>query len=265
MLGIMAFGIRSRLQWHFQDAAAPQNTRRGPTTSAWIPRGSDWQLRHGFCRVCSREGVLRTKILDGHCISTAVSVPPIHVELDILRFMISLLKRFLPISALGKDWRPYAPSTSTSSFNIAARRCQSRSLHDLMVTALNGAVRVGACSFRSLLRPASRAPGRHRASILPRLTSHRDHRSAFSSLASKRTSLSSFERPATLSRTTFNSPQSRYCSHHRRMCRDQGDIDGSMAAAGREVLPTNVKATHYDLTLEPDFKEFTFEGSVRIE
>lgn len=34
---------------------------------------------------------------------------------------------------------------------------------------------------------------------------------------------------------------------------------------GREVLPTNVKPLHYDLTLEPDFKEFMYEGTVVIE
>ncbi len=34
---------------------------------------------------------------------------------------------------------------------------------------------------------------------------------------------------------------------------------------GREVLPTNVKPLHYDLTLEPDFEKFTYEGKVVIE
>lgn len=34
---------------------------------------------------------------------------------------------------------------------------------------------------------------------------------------------------------------------------------------GREVLPINVKPMHYDLTLEPDFEKFTYEGTVVIE
>ncbi|KAI2482745.1 Aminopeptidase 2 mitochondrial [Pyrenophora tritici-repentis] len=34
---------------------------------------------------------------------------------------------------------------------------------------------------------------------------------------------------------------------------------------GREVLPTNVKPLHYDLTLEPDFGNFTYQGTVTIE
>jgi aminopeptidase 2 len=34
---------------------------------------------------------------------------------------------------------------------------------------------------------------------------------------------------------------------------------------GREVLPANVKPIHYDLTLEPDFANFTYQGTVTIE
>ncbi|AJS53067.1 Ape2p [Saccharomyces cerevisiae YJM1447] len=33
----------------------------------------------------------------------------------------------------------------------------------------------------------------------------------------------------------------------------------------REILPDNVVPLHYDLTVEPDFKTFKFEGSVKIE
>ena len=36
-------------------------------------------------------------------------------------------------------------------------------------------------------------------------------------------------------------------------------------ANGREVLPTNVKPLHYDLTLEPNFEKFNYEGTVVIE
>ena len=44
------------------------------------------------------------------------------------------------------------------------------------------------------------------------------------------------------------------------------DIEGSVdVTKGREVLPTNVKPTHYDLTLEPNFEKFTYEGTVVIE
>lgn len=34
---------------------------------------------------------------------------------------------------------------------------------------------------------------------------------------------------------------------------------------GRVILPKNVKPLHYDLTLEPDFENFTYEGTVVIE
>lgn len=59
----------------------------------------------------------------------------------------------------------------------------------------------------------------------------------------------------------------RYCSCQRAMCR--GDVDlpgGSMDVKNaRVLLPTNVKPVHYDLTLEPDFEKFTYEGTVVIE
>lgn len=34
---------------------------------------------------------------------------------------------------------------------------------------------------------------------------------------------------------------------------------------GREILPANVKPTHYDITLEPDLEAFTYKGKVIIE
>ena len=49
------------------------------------------------------------------------------------------------------------------------------------------------------------------------------------------------------------------------MCRAEGDASGSVATPDREVLPTNVKPLHYDLTLEPNFEKFTYNGSVTIE
>lgn len=59
----------------------------------------------------------------------------------------------------------------------------------------------------------------------------------------------------------------RHCSHQRNMCKaHEGVMSGSMdVTKGREVLPKNVKPIHYDLTLEPDFEKFTYEGTVIIE
>jgi aminopeptidase 2 len=59
----------------------------------------------------------------------------------------------------------------------------------------------------------------------------------------------------------------RYCSHRRNMCKHFGaDVHTGMdVTQAREVLPTNVKPTHYNLTLEPDFEKFTYEGTVVIE
>lgn len=59
----------------------------------------------------------------------------------------------------------------------------------------------------------------------------------------------------------------RHCSHRRTMCRHFG-AEGNASidiTKGREVLPANVKPLHYDLTLEPDFEKFTYDGTVTIE
>ncbi|KAJ5701755.1 hypothetical protein N7488_009303 [Penicillium malachiteum] len=50
------------------------------------------------------------------------------------------------------------------------------------------------------------------------------------------------------------------------MCHARRDeVSGSTNVQGREVLPTNVKPVHYDLTLEPNFEKFTYDGSVVID
>ncbi|WEW59530.1 Aminopeptidase 2 mitochondrial [Emydomyces testavorans] len=46
---------------------------------------------------------------------------------------------------------------------------------------------------------------------------------------------------------------------------DEGAGGAASVAANREVLPTNVKPVHYDLTLEPNLENFTYEGTVVID
>jgi len=51
------------------------------------------------------------------------------------------------------------------------------------------------------------------------------------------------------------------------MCRHFG-AEGNASidiTKGRQVLPANVKPLHYDLTLEPDFRHFTYQGTVTID
>ncbi|KAL4946615.1 hypothetical protein BDV06DRAFT_218082 [Aspergillus oleicola] len=45
----------------------------------------------------------------------------------------------------------------------------------------------------------------------------------------------------------------------------RSELSGSTSVPGREVLPTNVKPTHYDLTLEPNFETFKYDGTVVID
>ena len=61
--------------------------------------------------------------------------------------------------------------------------------------------------------------------------------------------------------------QTRQCSYRRAMCNGNADMPGGSVDvdAHREVLPKNVKPLHYDLTLEPNFESFKYEGKVVIE
>ncbi|KAA8648937.1 hypothetical protein EYZ11_002412 [Aspergillus tanneri] len=47
--------------------------------------------------------------------------------------------------------------------------------------------------------------------------------------------------------------------------RADGPSGSTNVPHGREVLPTNVKPVHYDLTLEPNFESFTYDGTVVID
>lgn len=51
------------------------------------------------------------------------------------------------------------------------------------------------------------------------------------------------------------------------MCRREADTaDANMdISKGREVLPKNVKPLHYNLTLEPNFETFKYEGTVEVD
>lgn len=68
-------------------------------------------------------------------------------------------------------------------------------------------------------------------------------------------------------RSPLSQISKRHCSYRRMCIARGGDVPAGTTnvAQGREVLPTNVKPVHYDLTLDPDFEKFTFDGTVVIE
>jgi aminopeptidase 2 len=54
------------------------------------------------------------------------------------------------------------------------------------------------------------------------------------------------------------------------MCRGHDAVEdvhttGADITKGREILPANVKATHYHVTLEPNLETFEYEGEVVIQ
>jgi hypothetical protein len=99
---------------------------------------------------------------------------------------------------------------------------------------------------------------RHSAASIPSYTA---------SLPARTPHTSSFPRNRNTVRnnrsTQYNSR--RLCSTRRNMCR-RANIEAASAAVpnGRQLLPANVKPVHYDLTLEPEFETFTYDGTVKI-
>ncbi|KAM3065963.1 Aminopeptidase 2 mitochondrial [Clarireedia jacksonii] len=98
-------------------------------------------------------------------------------------------------------------------------------------------------------------------------------------------SISSYRHSASLIRPSSKRPQTanqprttpsttsaiRHCSYRRHnMCRGvhagaEAEGTGIDVSKGREILPANVVPKHYDLTLEPDFKKHTYDGTVIID
>ena len=105
------------------------------------------------------------------------------------------------------------------------------------------------------------------------LRSHSSKAASLSSLVIPRLSSSSpvksklYTATHTRSRAALSKQQLRSCSYQRAMCQKGLETSGSSidVTKGREVLPTNVRPVHYDLTLEPDFEKFSYAGTVIIE
>ncbi|POS86040.1 Metalloproteases (zincins) [Erysiphe pulchra] len=73
-----------------------------------------------------------------------------------------------------------------------------------------------------------------------------------------------------LRRKLSHSPAARYCSYRRNaMCKldkETSNVGSSVEVPDkREVLPTNVIPRHYDITLEPNFEDLTYNGFILID
>ncbi|KAK3941581.1 peptidase family M1-domain-containing protein [Diplogelasinospora grovesii] len=68
--------------------------------------------------------------------------------------------------------------------------------------------------------------------------------------------------------TRLRNPPIRYCSYRRNnMCRTHAaaEVASGVNVQSRELLPANVIPRHYHVTLEPDLKKHTFDGTVVID
>ncbi|KAL3600265.1 Aminopeptidase 2 mitochondrial [Fusarium poae] len=138
------------------------------------------------------------------------------------------------------------PITRTHTHRIF----HSRPLPHISLRASSSLSSVSDCSTRHL--HTSQSPY-----LLPSnlsITSSRSIQSRPSILDSKTTSLISRQ-------------QQRNCSCRRAMLRNGNDVTSASLdiRRGRQVLPKNVKPLHYDLTLEPNFETFKYEGTVVID
>ena len=139
-------------------------------------------------------------------------------------------------------------------------------------------IRSGSSTLRRPMRTfVPRSCQARLSTFRPRLSGFQPHptrqrcqsyaKSAFICFPQQLQSLSKRPKPAESERTKaiLQSSQHRHCSY-RNMCRSMADISGSIdITKNREVLPTNVVPRHYDLTLEPDFEKFKFNGTGELK
>jgi aminopeptidase 2 len=135
-------------------------------------------------------------------------------------------------------------------------RSGSSTLHRSMRAFVPRSCQAGLSAFRPRLSGFQRHPTKQR-----RLSYAKSTSICFPRSLSKRPKPAESER----TKVILQSSQHRHCSY-RNMCRSMADISGSIdITKNREVLPTNVVPRHYDLTLEPDFEKFKFNGTGELK
>lgn len=122
---------------------------------------------------------------------------------------------------------------------------------------------IGTRTFSNLALKSPRHQSIYRASSLYNCSSNFSiiNRPTASKLISRQAALRPHNNRLGLSKSTAFV---RHCSC-RRMCKRDDHTTSMDVTKGREILPANVKPTHYDITLEPDLEAFTYTGKVIIE
>jgi hypothetical protein len=167
---------------------------------------------------------------------------------------LSLARRSLPSSLPGCGCVSRAPTSRRAIASIPARCHPSRWPPSFCAAA--------ALRSRASCDPRARSP--HSMDLAPRSSALQ---SAYTTHLGPSVLVNSASKLRQPRYRTTNHQQSRPCSYRRNMCRAQA-LEGSASvdvSAAREVLPDNVKAAHYHLTLEPNLETFEYTGEVTIE
>ncbi|RGP77469.1 aminopeptidase [Fusarium longipes] len=150
---------------------------------------------------------------------------------------------------------------TTQSSTVGGRNPMTRTHHTFHSRPLllphfraTGSYCLSASTITCSSRPLHTSQSPYSLSSNLATTSSRSIPSRFSLRDSKATSLISRQ-------------QQRNCSCRRAMLRNGNDVTSASLdiRRGRQVLPKNVKPLHYDLTLEPNFETFKYEGTVIID
>ncbi|KAM0212747.1 hypothetical protein ACHAQI_004704 [Fusarium lateritium] len=152
-----------------------------------------------------------------------------------------------------------AVTRSSSALAIGAHNAETRTFHSGPLPRISSRARASSHPSASSLTTLSRPL--HTSQLRSFLSS------SFTKASLSRSTPPRLLRDSKVTSSFVHRQQQRNCSCRRAMYRNGSDVASASldVRRGREVLPKNVKPLHYDLTLEPNFETFKYEGTVIID
>ncbi|CAJ0547689.1 Ff.00g044430.m01.CDS01 [Fusarium sp. VM40] len=149
--------------------------------------------------------------------------------------------------------------TRSSALAIGAFNAETRPFHSGPLPRISSRARASSHPSASSLTTPSRPL--HTSQLRSFLSS------SFTKASLSRSNPPRLLRDSKVTSSLVRRQQQRNCSCRRAMYRNGSDVASASldVRRGREVLPKNVKPLHYDLTLEPNFETFKYEGTVVID